>query len=733
MSEALNALPGGEYTLTEHEENVRRLKSGEITSEEWKAAYERLKASKRFILAELGRKTMKELAPRGAGRDNKAMVISRIWGQMLQRYALGQTISYSPFPDPERAFQDAVDKAVARVTDETLRKYTEEARRAVDAFKKALENPETLEEFETFVRLKGVERLTPEKAALYEELKARDQVETRNRYGGPKKVVEEFSQEVHLAGPASGYHSKKNIPLWIVKIDREKHPEKLPRALFTELSRKASMFDGWWSSYVPEQAGFQFKTEEAARQFMALAGGRVDRANILTAREERKTEAAVETLRTKAETLAGGAEEDLARDRKTNTARRAEMAAAIEARARGEIATAEMLDQVADGIEKGTVMFLKTLRHYADLETLLRLLRDSQRNRAKAEGRDRHQAEDAAPALEDTLYAEMPWPSLCVETLMGVAQPLKARRGCLLASRRIIRLCNGDSRSRGRGQVDFVGWRMVDLLEELRQKTRGAGLPRGWTDSIAYELADIQRLRRMKIETVEQLRCALRELQAVYVGAEPEDPIRRLERDLIGRRIPGYHNTPPEGVRIVVEKLDLFEGAEVLEPSAGKGSLADGIREACPSAAVTCVEPVGALRQILRLKGHELMDAGDFLEVDWLAGFDRVAMNPPFEHGQDIEHVRHAFRMLKPGGRLVAIMSEGTFFRTDGKASEFRDWFDEVGGEAEELPDGLFLESDRPTGVRTRIVVINKPPEARDGVVAAAREVNLAAVTAAGR
>jgi hypothetical protein len=154
-----------------------------------------------------------------------------------------------------------------------------------------------------------------------------------------------------------------------------------------------------------------------------------------------------------------------------------------------------------------------------------------------------------------------------------------------------------------------------------------------------------------------------------------------------------------------------------LEPSAGKGSLADGIREACPSAAVTCVEPVGALRQILRLKGHELMDAGDLLEVDCRGGFDRVAMNPPFEHGQDIDHVRHAFRALKPGGRLVAIMSEGAFFRTDRKASEFREWLDEVGGEAEDLPDGLFLQSDRPTGVRTRIVAIDKPPEARDGVI----------------
>ncbi len=464
---------------------------------------------------------------------------------------------------------------------------------------------------------------------------------------------------------------------------------------------------------------------------MALVDGSVDRANILEAREERKMEVAVETLRTKAENLAAGAEEDIAKDRKTNTARRAGMAAAIEARARGEIAMAEILDQIADGIEKGTITFLKTLRHYTDLETLLSLLRDSQRNRAKAEGHDPNKAEDAAPSIEDTLHAEMPWPGINVEMLVGTAHPLSVKKGCLQVSRRIVRCCR-DARRGGRDQVDFIGWRMADLLEEFHQKAKDASLRNDRTNWIACRLADIQRLRRMKIETVEQLRCALRELVAVYRDAEPEDPLKKLERDLIGRRIPGYHNTPPEGVAILIEKLRLFEGADVLEPSAGKGSLADGIREACPGALITCVEPVGVLQQILKLKGHDLMEEGDFLQVDCWPGFDRIAMNPPFEDGQDIEHVGHAFKMLKPGGRLVAIVSEGSFFRTDRKASGFRDWLDEVCGEAEELPDGLFLESDRPAAVKTRIVVIDKPQEVAAGAIAAAREVEVLPVTAAG-
>ncbi len=60
--------------------------------------------------------------------------------------------------------------------------------------------------------------------------------------------------------------------------------------------------------------------------------------------------------------------------------------------------------------------------------------------------------------------------------------------------------------------------------------------------------------------------------------------------------------------------------------------------------------------------------------------------------------------MLKPGGRLVAIMSEGPFFRWADQG--FRDWLDEVGGESEQLPPDAFKASG--TGVNSRLVTISK-------------------------
>jgi 16S rRNA G1207 methylase RsmC len=78
-------------------------------------------------------------------------------------------------------------------------------------------------------------------------------------------------------------------------------------------------------------------------------------------------------------------------------------------------------------------------------------------------------------------------------------------------------------------------------------------------------------------------------------------------------------------------------------------------------------------------------------------------MNPPFEHGQDAKHVKHAFDFLKPGGRLVAIMANGAQF------AKFSPWLEDRGGWSEELPSDAFTGKDafRQTGVSTRLVVID--------------------------
>ena len=60
------------------------------------------------------------------------------------------------------------------------------------------------------------------------------------------------------------------------------------------------------------------------------------------------------------------------------------------------------------------------------------------------------------------------------------------------------------------------------------------------------------------------------------------------------------------------------------------------------------------------------------------------------------------------GGRLVTIAPESVSFRKDRNYQQFRNWLADKTVLDEALPDNAFLESDRPTGVRTRLLVLAK-------------------------
>jgi hypothetical protein len=81
------------------------------------------------------------------------------------------------------------------------------------------------------------------------------------------------------------------------------------------------------------------------------------------------------------------------------------------------------------------------------------------------------------------------------------------------------------------------------------------------------------------------------------------------------------------------------------------------------------------------------------MEIDGNAAkFDQYHQNPPFSRGQDIEHVTRAFGMLRPGGRLVSVMSSSVTFRKDRRVKYFRDWAT-ANGTIDELPPGSFKAS----------------------------------------
>jgi ubiquinone/menaquinone biosynthesis C-methylase UbiE len=105
-------------------------------------------------------------------------------------------------------------------------------------------------------------------------------------------------------------------------------------------------------------------------------------------------------------------------------------------------------------------------------------------------------------------------------------------------------------------------------------------------------------------------------------------------------------------------------GNRILEPSAGSGNLIDAVLQSSGNVQLWYCEMNCFLLDVLREKydGKPSVHfvGRDFMEVDpTISGqqFDRIVMNPPFERGQDIDHILHAYRMLAPKGILAAIVS----------------------------------------------------------------------------
>lgn len=165
----------------------------------------------------------------------------------------------------------------------------------------------------------------------------------------------------------------------------------------------------------------------------------------------------------------------------------------------------------------------------------------------------------------------------------------------------------------------------------------------------------------------------------------------------------GFFETPPTVVERMLELVDIRQGDNVLEPSAGLGAIANHILRRYPNIALHVCEKNPQRAEKLKAMGYNLVEL-DFFNLQ--RQYDVIVMNPPFEAQQDIGHVRHAYDCLADGGQLVSVMPEGTFFRADHKATEFRRWLDSVGGRDEKLPDGSFSESG--ADVATRLVIITK-------------------------
>lgn len=613
--------------------------------------------------------------------------------------------------DPRR---EALQARFDSTTPEMYQAWKDERRAKAAAFKKAMENPETLQEFNTFVKRKGEAALTTEQREIYDELRTGVTKEQKAAAAERKAQISAVALDDTEMIILETVHTKKNIPLWVVRLS-----ERVEKYIFQDLNTRAKQLGGYYSSYKGSGAipGFTFERKEAAELFIQIKEGDINASELRKAINAERTQDRAENLQAKAESINDKATEELNRDRQDNTARRARMASHAEQRAAADIVFSITLNKIAEGIQAGTIKHLEKLTTIAQLEELENIL-----SRCKwkyiNENKIRENDFVFTPAVID--FAEYPHPIIYKDHIFGTLNKLQNDKGKKLAAARMAKRIN-----RLHPETMFLTITEGQPLEDFKTLFLWAsnGIDKWECERYKNAHLRLERIKRLGITTIHELRAALRELVRIKEGVQLTDEqkkmqqIRELERKFIGKKIDGFFPTPAGLAAEVVAKAGIVEGDIILEPSAGLGHLAEAITEAHPNNKLVCMEIYQPLAEALNLKGYEAVNA-DFLQC---AGIepdlrpDKIIMNPPFEANQDIDHVLHAWNLLKPGGRIVAIMAGNKFNSDEYKNTvtglqkkQFEELVNNY-GTWEENPTGSFASAFRPTGVNTITVILDKP------------------------
>jgi hypothetical protein len=400
-----------------------------------------------------------------------------------------------------------------------------------------------------------------------------------------------------------------------------------------------------------------------------------------------------------------------------NTARRADMAASMRAQAYADQADAKTLRSIAAALAAGDARYLDGVWNAAQVRTLETILKQARRERVRErlteEGIEHRsygwsqrydELEDQPLSPADARSAVYPKPYLYRGHLVQAFAQFEKTSGLKQITAKMRKMVEATPKEQD--FVEFFHEHQIELLEEFLARAKAAGMKVWWFD---HCLDAYKRLRSANIYDAHELRSALRELAPHLAAAAADDPMMRAEDELRGKDLSGFFPTPRPIIDQLLALACIEPAHRVLEPSCGKGDILDAIRRECPDVTLTAIERNLSLQGVLTARGYDgIVAYGDFLEH--VGEYDRVVMNPPFEEGQDILHVRHAYDLLAPAGRLVSIVCEGPFFRSDAKSVAFRAWLKEVAADVEQLPELAFQDVDafRRSGVRTRLVVVDK-------------------------
>jgi hypothetical protein len=717
----------------------------ETTAEQHREMFQRTLSSVTPLLKELEKLKVTKLArfcEMSSRDEKKPALVERALDKILRVFALGANVSgshtsfmlsHANYEEEERKRKaerlERIIKAVAAVTDEDLQRHRRkvEEREQAEAeeeakAQKAITNPETEREFDQFIfhhgmvalmKLKaekkmprkedekraiiyreGVKAMDDAQLERYDEIQAAHSQERRAQKMIDRATIRRISiGDGNYMEIVRHHHGKRDVDQWIVVL-----AEREDRTTFEELCIAAHKLGGFYQrAYAPANSpgGFAFDDEKQAEKFVQLQSKDIfemARLERLVANRERVRANAVEHFTGLAGKMEDRAHEELTRPRKENTERRLVQAENARDRAYDEIAMAGTLKSYAVQLQQQLNKHTDRIRWRTHAEALERLL-----------DRAGHQMSKV----------EYPWPVVPVHALKEIADQIGERDGSILISQRVLKLCRATSGH----AVRFAGDYAADTLRHFYRRARLHRVKGYALDAVREALGDFKRMRLNNLDTLPELRAALREHLKIRTA---RTELTRAEKVMMemweGRFPPDYFPTPPDVVALLLEYAQGEDWMRWLEPQAGSGHIANAIREAFPQARIDLIEISGLLCKALIAQDWSPLKA-DFLKVEREPVYDRIIANPPFGcdgTGTDIDLVLKMYSLLAPNGRLVSLMSDGVFYRGDHKAESFRAWLESVGGMHFEVTEGAFLNSDRPTSWATRIVVIDNVERVAD-------------------
>lgn len=687
-----------------------------VTPNDVRAALDSTLANKQPILQGLNKLTKKQLEPfsgRYVPSDvKKDRLVANAWDSLVNDFRWLTNKGPTMVTTGNSRIEDLARDAMKGITQADINEYADSVKQAraerqqrAEAFRSAIEDPKTLDDYRTLIKAKGRASLTPQQSVIYDQLLAEQHLAQQKYAKAKPRVSAGFShdgEDLQINPIEEGKNSKTGETIYNVNLETRLGSERFKEAA----SMARQLGGGYW------RGNFWFPTKEKAEQFTNwLRGDSVDHSASDAERQQRKQEQQSERLTGSSERLRDNAEERLNADRKVNTVKRLREAASAMDQANRDLRDAEIMQKIASGIGDGSLKYLAGIQHKTQIDTLRGIARrlvydipqDIRDKLSYTTSDGKREWNDDVPLASRVKYARYPMLDWHPSTLFDVLAKMGDARGYKLAAAD-LRLSQQIEHGMSRLPA---GRKANDKLAAYLSSQPGS-----WPEYVA----EFNRLQRAGITTRPMLRAALIELEKLSGDVPlPDIPkIQKMEMDLRKKlawdrnAFNDFFPTPESRADWIASEADIQPGMDVLEPSAGNGVLAEAARKAGGN--VDVVELEQQLRDILKEKGFNVVGSDfDTFTPDKL--YDRVLMNPPFSHDLDIKHVQKAFEHLKPGGKLTAIVSTMAGERSNKRNKAFREWLNELGAHEQQLPEGMFKESMNPTSVATKLIILTKPDD----------------------